>query len=53
MPALNFTWPSGTDEVDVIKEAEALGYAHLFEGRIYGAVGDVTKEAKKWCSTVF
>lgn len=38
---------SGTDEVDVIKEAEALGYAHLFEGRIYGAVGDVTKEAKK------
>ncbi|HNX56578.1 MAG TPA: PfkB family carbohydrate kinase [Prolixibacteraceae bacterium] len=38
---------SGTDEVDVITEAEALGYAHLFEGRIYGAVGDVTKEAKK------
>lgn len=38
---------SGTDEVDVKKEAEALGYAHLFEGRIYGAVGDVTKEAKK------
>ncbi|HOI49211.1 MAG TPA: hypothetical protein PK167_07895, partial [Prolixibacteraceae bacterium] len=29
------------------KEAEALGYAHLFEGRIYGAVGDVNKEAKK------
>ena len=38
---------SGTDEEDVKKEAEALGYAHLFEGRIYGAVGDVTKEAKK------
>ena len=38
---------SGTDEEDVKKEAEALGYAHLFEGRIFGAVGDVTKEAKK------
>ncbi|MBV5313087.1 MAG: HAD family hydrolase [Prolixibacteraceae bacterium] len=38
---------SGTDEEDVKKEAEALGYVHLFEGRIYGAVGDVTKEAKK------
>jgi len=38
---------SGTDEEDVKKEAEALGYANLFEGRIYGAVGDITKEAKK------
>jgi rfaE bifunctional protein kinase chain/domain len=38
---------SGTDEVDVIKEAQVLGYDHLFEGRIYGAVGDITKEAKK------
>lgn len=38
---------SGTDEEDVRKEAEALGYAHLFEGRIYGAVGDISKEAKK------
>jgi bifunctional ADP-heptose synthase (sugar kinase/adenylyltransferase) len=38
---------SGTDEKDVIAEAEALGYAALFEGRIYGAVGDVTKEAKR------
>ena len=38
---------SGTDEEDVKKEAEALGYASLFEGRIYGAVGDITKEAKK------
>lgn len=38
---------SGTDEADVISEARALGYAHLFEGRIYGAVGDVNKEAKK------
>ena len=38
---------SGTDEVDVKSEAKALGYEYLFEGRIYGAVGDVTKEAKK------
>ena len=38
---------SGTDEQDVIEEAVALGYAELFEGRIYGAVGDVNKEAKK------
>jgi rfaE bifunctional protein kinase chain/domain len=38
---------SGTDTEDTIAEAEALGYAHLFEGRIYGAVGDVTVEAKR------
>lgn len=38
---------SGTDIDDVKREAEVLGYAHLFEGRIYGAVGDITKEAKK------
>ncbi|MEI6916497.1 MAG: HAD family hydrolase, partial [Armatimonadota bacterium] len=38
---------SGTDEADVKSEAEALGYSDLFEGRIYGAVGDVTKEAKR------
>ena len=38
---------SGTDEVDVKSEAKALGYEYLFEGRIYGAVGDITKEAKK------
>jgi len=38
---------SGTDEEDVKSEARVLGYDHLFEGRIYGAVGDVTKEAKK------
>ena len=28
---------SGTDEADVIREAEALGYARLFDGGIYGA----------------
>jgi len=38
---------SGTDEQDVKKEAHILGYDHLFEDRIYGALGDVTKEAKK------
>src|SRR5690554_2231296 len=38
---------SGTDEEDVKNEARILGYAHLFEGGIYGAVGDVKKEAKK------
>jgi phosphoglycolate phosphatase-like HAD superfamily hydrolase len=37
---------SGTDEADVIREAEQLGYAALFEGRIYGASHDVTHDAK-------
>ena len=38
---------SGTDEADVKGEARIMGYDHLFEGRIYGSVGDVNKEAKK------
>lgn len=38
---------SGTDEADVVAEAHALGYAGLFEGRIYGAVGDINVEAKQ------
>ncbi len=38
---------SGTDQEDVINEARILGYDHLFEGKIFGAVGDVTKEAKR------
>jgi rfaE bifunctional protein kinase chain/domain len=38
---------SGTDEQDVKNEAAVLGYAHLFEGGIFGAVGDLRKEAKK------
>jgi len=38
---------SGSDEQDVIDEAQIMGYAHLFEGRIYGSVGDVTIEAKR------
>ena len=38
---------SGTDEEDVKEEAHTLGYDYLFEGRIFGAVGDVTIEAKR------
>lgn len=38
---------SGTDHEDVINEAKILGYDHLFKGGIFGAVGDVTKEAKR------
>ncbi len=38
---------SGTDEEDVKSEARIMGYDHLFEGRIFGAVGDVSKDAKK------
>jgi rfaE bifunctional protein kinase chain/domain len=38
---------SGTDEADVKHEASVLGYDSLFEGRIYGATGDINIEAKK------
>lgn len=38
---------SGTDEADALAEAKAMGYAEMFEGRIFGAVGDVNVEAKK------
>ncbi len=38
---------SGTDQADVIAETKALGYDDVFDGRIFGAVGDVTKEAKR------
>jgi phosphoglycolate phosphatase-like HAD superfamily hydrolase len=38
---------SGTDRDDVVAEATALGYAELFEGRVYGALGDVNKYSKK------
>ncbi len=38
---------SGTDQADVIRDAEALGYARFFEGRIFGAVADARVEAKK------
>lgn len=38
---------SGTDQSDVVSEAETLGYAHFFEGGIFGAVGKVEVEAKR------
>ena len=38
---------SGTDHDDVVNEARALGYADLFNGGIFGAVGDITKYSKK------
>ena len=38
---------SGTDREDVERETETLGYRETFGTRIYGAVGDVTKEAKR------
>lgn len=38
---------SGTDEEDVVNEAATLGYAPLFEGGIFGAVGDVSRDAKR------
>jgi rfaE bifunctional protein kinase chain/domain len=38
---------SGTDQEEVIDEAGALGYAHLFDGGIYGSVGNVKQEAKR------
>ncbi|HDZ69320.1 MAG TPA: HAD family hydrolase, partial [Phycisphaerales bacterium] len=38
---------SGTDRQDVIDESGALGYAELFDGRIYGALGDVSRYSKK------
>jgi rfaE bifunctional protein kinase chain/domain len=38
---------SGTDHDDVVAETKALGYADLFSGGIYGAVGDVSHCSKK------
>lgn len=38
---------SGTDKKDVIEEANALGYGDLFDGGIYGSVGDLSKYSKK------
>jgi phosphoglycolate phosphatase-like HAD superfamily hydrolase len=38
---------SGTDKDDVINEAIAMGYADLFDGGIYGSVGDISKYSKK------
>ena len=38
---------SGTDREDVIRESKAMGYADLFDGGIYGAIGDIKKYSKK------
>jgi phosphoglycolate phosphatase-like HAD superfamily hydrolase len=38
---------SGTDQEYVLKEAEALGIAHFFQGRIYGAQGDSEEDSKE------
>ena len=38
---------SGTDYDDVVSEAQILGYAELFNGGIYGAVGDSEKFSKR------
>lgn len=38
---------SGTDEADVKIEAARLGYADVFDGGIYGSIGEITKDAKR------
>ncbi|OHB56300.1 MAG: carbohydrate kinase [Planctomycetes bacterium GWF2_42_9] len=38
---------SGTDMDDVINEAKVLGYADIFDGGIYGSVGDSSTFSKK------
>ncbi|MFA5863185.1 MAG: PfkB family carbohydrate kinase [Phycisphaerae bacterium] len=38
---------SGTDHADVVREANILGYADLFEDRIYGWTGQGNGSAKK------
>ncbi|MEN6576261.1 MAG: PfkB family carbohydrate kinase [Phycisphaerales bacterium] len=38
---------SGTDHEDVLREAQVLGHAELFNGGIYGAVGDIDSCSKK------
>jgi rfaE bifunctional protein kinase chain/domain len=38
---------SGTDDADVKHEAAHLGYAGLFDGGIYGSVGQVASDAKR------
>jgi sugar/nucleoside kinase (ribokinase family)/phosphoglycolate phosphatase-like HAD superfamily hydrolase len=38
---------SGTDQDDVVHEAQLLGYADLFSGGICGSVGDIRNDPKK------
>ena len=44
---VNLYLASGTDEDDVKKEAERLGYASLFNGGIHGSIGQVARDAKQ------
>ena len=38
---------SGTDQTDVIHELQEFGYSHLFNGGIFGSVGDTENDPKK------
>jgi phosphoglycolate phosphatase-like HAD superfamily hydrolase len=38
---------SGTDDSDVRHELESFGYADLFDGGIYGSVGDTARDPKR------
>ena len=38
---------SGTDQQDVRAEADLLGYADMFNGGIFGSVGDVRRDPKR------
>ena len=38
---------SGTDKLDVVNEAQIMGYAGLFDGGIYGSENDIKKYSKK------
>jgi phosphoglycolate phosphatase-like HAD superfamily hydrolase len=44
---VNLYLASGTDHDDLVREAEILGYCELFQGRIYGAIGDINHEPKR------
>ena len=41
---------SGTDEKDVKREAECLGYADVFDGGIYGSIGEVAQGCQEGCA---
>ncbi len=41
------TSPAAPTSTTCAAEAEALGFARLFEGRIHGSIGDVKHEAKR------
>lgn len=44
---INLVLLSGTDHEAVIEEANLLGYAHFFEGRIYGALAHTDAHSKQ------